>query len=185
MNANKRPPKGQTPSPTAETTPPTPWGELDESGSTLDVFYFPTALMNLVGAVLRRSVTMPYLEAAGLTFAEWKILSVLAHGKTLPFIDIEVLSATDKSLVSKTLRLLEGRGLVTIKDRGNSGRKQLTSTITKPGQKLNDQVISLARKEQAKLLLMLSGEEREALFRALSTWHQAFTGKPLPAPDNI
>lgn len=170
---------------TSITPEPCPWMDIDASGMDLDVFNFPTTLMSIVGAALRRTVTLPYVDGSGLTFAEWKILSVLAHGKTFSFIEIETLSATDKSLVSKTLRLLESRGLVTIKDRGHSGKKQLTSTITPEGQAVNDKVIRTARRSQARLLLMLEPEERAALYRALSLWHGAYTGQPLPSPDNI
>lgn len=174
--------------PAAETGPKSaecPWSDVDRNGRNLDVFNFPTALMTLVGAVLRRSVTLPYIEGAQLTFAEWKVLSVLGHGTTLSFSQIEVLAATDKSLVSRTLRLLEERALVTIKDRGHAGKKQLTSTITAAGQAIHDSIIVDARRKQADLLLMLSVEEREAMYRALQVWHEAFTGKPLPAPDTI
>lgn len=163
----------------------TPWDSIAANGENLDVFYFPTTLMSIVGNCLRREITMPYIEEAGLTFAEWRILSVLAQGSSLSFLEIEILSSTDKSLVSRTLRLLEQRGFITIKDRGHTGRKQLTGTITSVGKVLNSHIMEKAQAAQANLLNMLEPQERAGLFGALEKWHQHFTGKPLPNPQNI
>jgi len=157
-----------------------PWVDLSEDGAGLDVYNFPTTLMSMVGAVLRREITVPYIEAEDLSVPEWKILAVLEPGIVRSFAEIEVLSCTDKALVSRTLRRLEARSLVMIKDRGNVGRKKLTSMITAEGTRVVERVLALARKKQAELLLMLEEDERRALYRAFQVWHKAYTGSYTP-----
>lgn len=165
---------------TANPLPACPWAALPEDGANLNVYDFPTTMMALVGAVLRKKLTVPYIEAEELTIPEWKILSVLDPGVVMSFAEIESLSSTDKAVVSRTLRRLEERGLVMIKDRGNIGRKKLTSIITGKGTDLVERILATARKKQAELLLMLSEEEREALYRALQLWHQTYAGDITP-----
>lgn len=159
---------------------PCPWVDLSPEGANLDVLHFPTTLMSLVGAVLRRAITVPYLEAEGFTVPEWKILSVLQPGVVTSFAEIEILACTDKAIVSRTLRRLEERGLVMIKDRGNVGRKKLTSMITGAGAQAVERVLAEARRKQAELLQMLDESERQALYRALQVWHKAYAGKYTP-----
>lgn len=164
--------------------PKNPWIDLEINNQPLNVYDFPTTLMSIVGNVLRREVTMPYVEKSGLGFVEWKILSVLWQGNTLSFQEIEHLSSTDKSLVSKGLRTLESKGLVKIQDRGHTGKKQLNCTITELGKKTNDEVMSDAQNAQIELIKILTQEERVHLFNCLQKWHFAFMQKPLPRPED-
>jgi hypothetical protein len=89
-----------------------PWTALDEAGSGLTVDAFLTTLMSQVGNALRRTITVPYADAAELTVSEWRLLALIAHAGELPFSALVVQSTSDKALVSRTLRLLEERGLV-------------------------------------------------------------------------
>lgn len=164
----------------ADSLPTCPWVELSDDGASLEVYDFPTTMMTLVGAVLRRSITVPYIEIEDLTISEWKVLSVLEPGFIMSFAEIEMLSSTDKAVVSRTLRRLEERGLVMIKDRGNVGRKKLTSMITGKGIESVNRVLAMARQKQTELLRMLSAEERKALYRALQIWHKAYMGAYTP-----
>ena len=67
-----------------------------------------------------------------------------------------------------------------MKDRGNVGRKKLTSMITASGTEVVNRILTIGRKKQAELLHMLSDDERKALFRALQIWHKAYTGTYTP-----
>lgn len=162
-----------------------PWAENCNKKNTLSVFDFPTTLMGIVGNILRKEVTQKYLVNSGLQFAEWKILSVLTIGRLYSFQEIEYLASTDKSIVSKTLRLLEENGLIYINDKGNKGKKKLTCMITDQGVQLNAKTMQKAQDLQMQLLEQLSTEERFHLFNALQKWHMLYTGKPLPNPRNL
>lgn len=165
--------------------PSHPWADLKNAKNNLTVFDFPSTLMSIVGSLIRKEVTQKYIDMSGLNFVEWKILSVLTGGRVYSFQDVEHLASTDKSLVSKTLRLLEEKGLITIKDRGNKGRKKLTCVITGQGELVNAQTMKDAQSLQLELLEQLSDEERLHLFNALQKWHLRFTGQPLPNPRNL
>lgn len=62
-----------------------PWSDLDEEGTGLTVDAFLTTLMSQVGNALRRTITVPYADGAGLTVSEWRLLSLIAHAGELPF----------------------------------------------------------------------------------------------------
>lgn len=162
-----------------------PWVDISNAKDNLSVFDFPSTLMSIVGSLIRKEVTQKYIDNSGLNFVEWKILSVLTGGRVYSFQEVEHLASTDKSLVSKTLRLLEGKELISIKDRGNKGKKKLTCMITALGEALNAQTLQDAQALQFELLEQLSDNERLHLFNALQKWHVRFTGHPLPNPRNL
>lgn len=143
------------------------WADLDEQGTGLTVDDFITTLTSRLVRVLRRTITVPYAHKFGLTVSEWRILSVLAHAGTLPFGELVVLSTADKALVSRTLRRLEARALVSIAAVGRSPRKKLICTVTPEGRALHDKVMPIARQRQAAVIRELTPEERCVVFHAL------------------
>ncbi|WP_418515125.1 MarR family winged helix-turn-helix transcriptional regulator [Delftia sp. PS-11] len=148
-----------------------PWIALDEAGSGLTVDDFLTTLMSQVGNALRRTITVPYADAAELTVSEWRLLALIAHAGELPFSALVVQSTSDKALVSRTLRLLEERGLVALQAQGSTPRKRILCTITAAGRQLHDEVMPMARKHQAAALHVLTVQEREVLYRTLHKLH--------------
>ena len=144
-----------------------PWSHLSEDGDGLTVDHFLTTFMSQVVLALRRSITLPYAEKFGLTVPEWRLLSLLAHAKRLPFAELVLQSTSDKALVSRTVRLLEKRGFVVIESEGNTPRKRLTCSISSQGEALHSQVIPLARRSQAEVIRVMTPEERRVVFHAL------------------
>jgi len=144
-----------------------PWTDLDEAGSGLTVDNFLTTMLSQLVTALRSTVTRPYAEQFGLTVPEWRILALLAHAKELPFAELVEQSTSDKALVSRTLRLLEERGLVRLTSAGSTPRKKLICAVTEAGTALNDQVMPLARRGQAEVIRQLSPAEREAVYLGL------------------
>ncbi|MEJ8821679.1 MarR family winged helix-turn-helix transcriptional regulator [Variovorax humicola] len=145
----------------------TPWTDLDEAGSTLNVDAFITTMMSQVGNALRRTLTMPYAEQFGLSVSEWRLLALVAHAGRIAFSDLVVQSTSDKALVSRTLKLLEGRGLVVLEPEGNTPRKKIYCRITPEGQALHAEAIPIARRRQAAAIRVLPPDERDAMYRAL------------------
>lgn len=148
-----------------------PWETLDEEGNGLVVDDFLTTMLSQLVNALRRTVTLPYAEQFELTVPEWRLLALLAHARQLPFAELVVQSTSDKALVSRTLRLLESRGLVKIDAEGNTPRKKLICSITPQGLALHEQVMPLARKGQAEVIRLLEPEERRAMYQALRKLH--------------
>ncbi len=150
---------------------PCPWVNLDDEGSGLTVDHFLTTMVSQVINGLRRTVTLPYAEAFGVTVPEWRLLSLLAHAKSLPFAELVVQSTSDKAQVSRTVRRLEAQGLVAIHAEGSTPRKKLTCAITPAGQAFHEKVIPIARQRQAAMIRLLTPEEREVTYRALKKLH--------------
>ncbi|EHP43099.1 MarR family transcriptional regulator [Cupriavidus basilensis OR16] len=148
-----------------------PWAELDEQGSGLDVDDFLTTMLSQLVNALRRTVTLPYAKQFALTVPEWRLLALLAHARRLPFAELVPQSTLDKALVSRTLRLLEDRGLVKLDAEGSTPRKRLVCSITAAGLALHEQVMPLARKGQAEVIRLLEPEERRAMYQALRKLH--------------
>lgn len=141
-----------------------PWSDLDPSGEDLVVHDFLTTRLSTLMSSLRRQVTLPYAKSFDLSIAQWRVLSLVAHAGTLPFGELVVQSTSDKALVSRTVRTLEERGLLTIRPETRAAKKKIACTITPEGRALYDDAIKVARKRQADMILSLTREEREALF---------------------
>ena len=175
--------------PAPSNTPPAsadgadPWSELGEDGAGLTVDNFLTTVLSQVVLALRRSITLPYAQEFGLTVPEWRLLSLLAHAKRLPFAELVVQSTSDKALVSRTLRLLEKRGLVELQAEGNTPRKRLTCLISPAGDALHEQVIPLARRSQAEAIRVMTPDERRVVFRALKRVQQSAVERTPPGVD--
>lgn len=145
----------------------TPWADLDPQGTGLTVDVFITTLMSQVGNALRRTVTVPYAEAFGLTVSEWRLLSLVAHARRIAFNDLVEQSTSDKALVSRTLKLLETRGLVVLDIEGAGPRKKTWCSASTQGEELHRQAFPIARSRQAAAIRLLPPAEREAFFHAL------------------
>ena len=154
------------------TAPADPWSRLNETGDDLTVDNFITTVMSQTVNALRRVTTLPYAKRFGLTVSEWRILSLMAHARSMPFAELVVQSTSDKALVSRTLRLLEQRGLVSLEAEGPAPRKRLTCLITPAGEALHAQVIPVARKAQAAMIQLMTPEERRVMYVALKRIHR-------------
>lgn len=163
-------------SPSAAAADAHPWVDLDEHGTGLTVDNFLTTLVVRTGNALRRSVTLPYAESFELTMAEWRMLSVLAEAGSLPFSEMVRLSATDKSLVSRTLRLLETRNLVSLEAVNGSYRQGLVCKMTDAGIALYRKAMPVAQKAQADMIGVLTNSERKVLYRTLQKLRHACGG---------
>jgi DNA-binding MarR family transcriptional regulator len=169
MSYGRIPPVIAEPNPAAPDSlaEPCPWDDLDAEGSRLAVGDFLTVTVNMAMNALRRHITAPYAKQFGLTMAEWRILSVLAHARELPFADLVVHAATDKGQLSRTLRVMEDRGLLTTRTEGMVPHRKVTCLIAPAGRALYDQVMPVAQRMQAQMIRQMSAAERRAVYGAL------------------
>jgi DNA-binding MarR family transcriptional regulator len=144
-----------------------PWADLDEAGSDLSVGDFITTVTSRVANALRRTITVPYSERFGLSVPEWRMLSVLADAREMSFADLVVQAVADKAQVSRTLRRLTERGLVSMHNEGNPRWKQLRCRVTDEGLALYEHIMPIARQAQAAMIRKMTREERVATYRAL------------------
>lgn len=148
---------------------------MTSSGSHLNVEDFLTFRVTRLANAMRTNVTKPYLGAFGLSLPEWRLLALVARFAPMRFSEVTARSGMDKGQVSRTLRVMATRGLTktkTIKDRTSRSTEALAApvmvSITAKGTSLYKQVLPVARKRQADMLLTLSQSERVALYSILT-----------------
>jgi DNA-binding MarR family transcriptional regulator len=123
--------------------------------------------LSVVSARARRLFARAYAERAGLSVAEWQVLSVLARSGDLSATDVARQAAMDKVKVSRAVRsLLERRLLRRAEDRRDRRVRRLA--ITPLGRRTQAGVMPLAHALESEMLGPLSAEDRERLRAALS-----------------
>lgn len=152
----------------ATDAPACPWADLDEAGTDLSVDDFLTTVVARAASALRRSITGIYADRFGLTISEWRLLSVLAQAGQMTFPDLVVAAVADKAQVSRTLRLMQERGLVAMEKEGSNPRWQvILCRATPQGKALYRKAMPVARRAQAEMIRKLSVADRAATYRAL------------------
>lgn len=150
----------------------TPWRTLARNGSNLNVEDFLTFRITRLSNALRTNLTKPYLAEFNLSLPEWRLLALIARFAPLRFSEVTSRSSMDKGQVSRTLRVMEKRGLTKLKViRGPRSVEALAApvmvSITAKGRALYKAVLPVARRRQAELLLTLGERERVALQQTL------------------
>ena len=149
-----------------------PWLSIARNGANLNVEDFLTFRITRLSNALRTNLTKRYLEEFNLSLPEWRLLALIARFAPLRFSEVTSRSSMDKGQVSRTLRVMEKRGLTKLKViRGSRAVEALAApvmvSITAKGRALYRAVLPVARRRQAELILMLSDKERVALYAIL------------------
>ncbi|WP_213956761.1 MULTISPECIES: MarR family winged helix-turn-helix transcriptional regulator [unclassified Variovorax] len=144
-----------------------PWDDLDADGKGLSVTDFLTTQVINTGNALRKRITLSYAKQFGMSPAEWRILSVLAHARRMDFSQLALSASTDKGSLVRMLRSMQGKGFLTTVSEGAGSQKKVTCTISPKGADLYDQVMPIARRRQAEMLLELAPEHRRVLYHSL------------------
>jgi DNA-binding MarR family transcriptional regulator len=112
-----------------------------------------------------------YESRFGLSGSEWRVLAaVTAAGSPT---QAELLAATgmDKMTISRAVAALSTRRLIhRVRDTGD--RRTLRLNSTEEGRRVHDIVAPQALEVEARLLAALTGEEAEALRKALAKLHK-------------
>ncbi len=106
----------------------------------------------------------------GMTLASWRTLCVLHFGGACSPSEICAKGAIDKAHMSRSLPLLEKRGLVRRKP-GRTKKRYLLE-ITPDGRKLFNTINPNAREREESLLSVLSNEEKAVFDRCLSKLYE-------------
>ncbi|MDB5618017.1 MarR family transcriptional regulator [Tardiphaga sp.] len=139
-------------------------------GQLLDLERYVPAFVTFIANKLSRSATAFYQKRFGVNVTEWRIMSLLAIEPGIPASRICHVIGFDKGPVSRTLALLQGRGLVAINTDPNDGRSHAIA-LTAKGKATHDVVIVAALEREQKLLSCLDAGEREVLIDLLRRIH--------------
>lgn len=149
-----------------------PWLSLARNGSNLNVEDFLTFRITRLSNALRTNLTKRYLEEFELSLPEWRLLALIARFAPMRFSEVTSRSSMDKGQVSRTLRVMEKRGLTKLKViRTRRSAEALAApvmvSITAKGRALYRAVLPVARRRQAEMLMTLKEADRVALYTTL------------------
>jgi DNA-binding MarR family transcriptional regulator len=125
-----------------------------KTGQTLDLQRYVPAFVTFIANKLSRSATAFYQKRFGVNVTEWRIMSLLAIEPGITASRICHVIGFDKGPVSRTLALMQKRGLVAIKTGPLDGRSHSIS-LTPKGRQTHDAVIVAALERERRLLACL------------------------------
>jgi DNA-binding MarR family transcriptional regulator len=159
-------------SPTRRPRRPKPADIADAGrGPLLDLDRYVPAFVTFIANKLSNSATVFYQRNFSVNVTEWRIMSLLAIEPGIPASRICHVIGFDKGPVSRTLAMLQKRGLVTIRTAPDDGRTH-SITLTARGRATHDKVIVAALERERRLLSCLSKDEREVLIGLLRRIHE-------------
>lgn len=142
-----------------------PWLDIDTNGENLSLEDFLSVHVVRIATNLKK-IPLYYAGHIDLTLPQWRILSALAHHGAMPMKDLARMSASDKSLVSRTVKELERKGVLETRTAIEDGRS-IICHITDAGSELINIAMPLAKSIHAKILLSFNKRERVQLHRLL------------------
>lgn len=120
-----------------------------------------------LSTLVQRHMAQQYVEPAGLTQPEWRVLSRIFSEDSLKVRQLTQVSLMDKAAISRTLTVLLEKGLVQRHVDPVNARRRIVA-ITPAGRRLIRSVLPRALREQARLLRLLDVEERVVFDAVLS-----------------
>ena len=160
--------------PAVARAPTNPWAGVERDGATLHIGHFPTFQLIRLANAAKANVTRKYLADFGLSVPEWRLLAMTVRFEPVRFSELVANSSIDKGQASRTLQVLTRRGLIAAQTLGGGRRRMADSgapvilTITAKGRRLYETLLPVAQRNQARLLYLLSREERRALWTILN-----------------
>ena len=97
-------------------------GKTGDPGPTLDLDRYVPAFITFIANKLSNSATAFYQKNFGVNVTDWRIMSLLAIEPGIPASRICHVIGFNKGPVSRTLSVLQKRGLVTIRTAPDDGR---------------------------------------------------------------
>ncbi len=158
------------------------WVDPGPDGANLKFNEFLTFHLMRLSSLSKASLSRVYLEPAGLSVPEWRLLATVANYSPLPFSDITAMTSMDKGQVSRTLRSAQSKGLVqaelvsadrrgALEGSAASSISRVVVSITPAGSALYGEVMPIAQRYQAGILELMTVEERRVLLDVLKRIH--------------
>jgi DNA-binding MarR family transcriptional regulator len=123
---------------------------------------FIAVLITTVAARLNRGSTNFYRTRWDIGMLEWRVLLVLQRTKALNVRGLAGAAGLDKAAVSRTLTVLEDRGLVSVEQMQSRGRAAIAS-LTPKGEALCANILRASRDRQEQLFQVFPKADAEAL----------------------
>lgn len=121
---------------------------------------------------LSRSASVMIPQAAGISVAQWRIISVIGSRPGISFGALVRILEIDKGWISRTLAKLQEEGLVT-SEPDPSDKRQFTLRLTEQGTQLHVKGSRISRRRQQLLEAEFTPEEYRTLEKLLDRLHKA------------
>ncbi|MCW5725673.1 MAG: winged helix-turn-helix transcriptional regulator [Maricaulaceae bacterium] len=123
--------------------------------------YLPYRL-SVASNLASRLISRAYQQRFGLSIWEWRVIAVLGDGAARAAQDLCEATAMDKVTVSRAVRSLAGKGLVSRSRHARDGRSALVA-LTDQGRRTYAEIAPLALEYERALLAGFTGAEVAAL----------------------
>ncbi len=142
-----------------------PWsGERVDSGN-LELDTFLAARVNRLARLLNKPTYRAYVVDFGISVLEWRVLAHLSKISPCFARDLAARMGIDKASISRALRRLHKRKLISIRVCDDDARASIL-TVLPAGARMYQSILPLARERQATLLNALDADERRVLWEA-------------------
>jgi DNA-binding MarR family transcriptional regulator len=163
--------------------PSTAWHEVAESGEGLAYEDFLSLRLGRLNTLMQRAMTRRYIEPAGLTHPEWRVLARLAAQESIEMSQLTRISLMDKAAISRSVESLLSKGLAERHTHPVNAKRRIVS-LTPAGRRLVRKLMPQALREQARLLRLLEARERDVLDHALARLtHALLADEAAALPD--
>lgn len=113
-----------------------------------------------------QGVARTYRERFGISVTEWRVIAILGRYPGLSATEVAARSAMDKVAVSRAVRGLLTRGLVSRED-NHADRRAKHLHLSREGQRLYDAIVPAALAYEKSLLAVLDADEQARLQQLL------------------
>jgi DNA-binding MarR family transcriptional regulator len=138
-----------------------------DAAEVVDYERYVPSLVSRVVSKLRLSSNGFFSGRFGISLFEWRILSFLAAEGPSSAYTIWTGCDLDKAAVSRALRALAQRGLVSITAHAGPGRRKTTVALTAEGDAVHDATVDEVVVRHARLLRNVSAGDLAAFLRVL------------------
>jgi DNA-binding MarR family transcriptional regulator len=153
----------------------TAWADPGPQGRNLQINEFLTFHLLRLASIAKGSVTREYLEPAGLSVPEWRLLATVVVFSPVPFADVTAMTTMDKGQVSRTLRSAQAKGYVATElmpldrrtESGTTSSSRVMVTITPLGREVYEKVMPVAQRYQVGLIQLMNPDERRVMLDVL------------------
>ena len=142
----------------------------DPDPSVVDLERYVPAYFTWIANKLSGGASQAYLAAFDVGIETWRLLVLLAIEGPWSAQRICKVIGMDKASVSRVLKSMQKRGLITIGLNEQDGRLRM-ATITDAGKQLHNQILGLALAREAAFLAVLAPQEQVQLTDFLKRLH--------------
>ena len=137
-------------------------GTSDKAIAVIDHERYVPFIIISISNNLYRGASQFYQARFGVGVTEWRVLSALAAEPNSTANRLCQIAQLDKAAASRSLKVLEKDGYVTIAPHRSDARKRVVA-FTPAGQALYEKILTVALQRQEKMVEGFSPEERDTL----------------------